>query len=889
MTASQLTTRARDGGGRTCYDRERFLDQFSMSSRLLLSLSLAAATVAAACSSRAPEPSPQVYGEAVTAFYVGLSAMQTTQEVLARQKFDRVVALVPTEPAGWADLGLLLLRQQEIDQGAQHLARAAALAPESPAIQRLQALAESRRGNLNEAIGHWRRALELDPQDQEAGYALALETERQGGPANDTEAQRLLEQLLSRRENLAARLEYVRVAAKRGDQAAFSRAMAPLTTLSAAWSPEAREQLTALTAAAADNPKAGATRVAFLKNVLLRDAGYRQALAEVSTPRAEVGQPVMHFLRLKNPSPGPAPADTALTFTTDSPGGAPSASWIGAVSLDGTGNPVVSTAAATAIRVSGTAGEIGCRPAKPGADSGTPGLRPGAVAFADLHYGFLMDVALAGPSGLCLMRQEPAGHFTDVTAASKLPATLLRTPLYGVWPADIDTDGDLDLVVAPVEGPPIVLRNNNDGTFTPRALFDGVTRARGFVWADLDGEGVPDAAFVDAAGIVQVFINLRGGSFRLERLPQEYGRAVALAVGDQDADSVFDVLVLSDAGVVTRVSRSSRDGTWRETLVSRVDPPAGLQPGVARLLTADLDNNGATDLLVTAPSATRVLLGSAGGSYQALPAGLPFGVQAVADLDGDGRLDLLGLDQAGRAVRAIVHGTKSYRWQAFRPRAATATGDQRINSFGIGGEIELRSGLHVQKQVITSPIVHFGLGEAARAEVVRITWPNGVLQAEFDTPADQTIRANQRLKGSCPWLFAWNGREMAFVTDLLWRSPLGLRINAQATADTLMTEDWVKVRGDQLAARDGAYDLRITAELWETHFFDLVSLLVVDHPADTQVFVDERFAVPPPTLQVTATGPVQSFASVKDDRGGDPHLAAAADSRFVDFAGRGRT
>ena len=49
---------------------------------------------------------------------------------------------------------------------------------------------------------------------------------------------------------------------------------------------------------------------------------------------------------------------------------------------------------------------------------------------------------------------------------------------------------------------------------------------------------------------------------------------------------------------------------------------------------------------------------------------------------------------------------------------------------------------------------------------------------------------------------------MAFVTDLLWRSPLGLRINAQATADVLMTEDWVKVRGDQLAPRDGAYDLR---------------------------------------------------------------------------------
>ena len=39
---------------------------------------------------------------------------------------------------------------------------------------------------------------------------------------------------------------------------------------------------------------------------------------------------------------------------------------------------------------------------------------------------------------------------------------------------------------------------------------------------------------------------------------------------------------------------------------------------------------------------------------------------------------------------------------------------------------------------------------------------------------------------------------MGFVTDFIWRSPLGLRINAQATADVQMTEDWVRIRGDQL-------------------------------------------------------------------------------------------
>ena len=355
----------------------------------------------------------------------------------------------------------------------------------------------------------------------------------------------------------------------------------------------------ALLAAAAANPKASATRVAFLKNVLLREPAYRLALAEVSTPRAEVGQPVRRLLRLKNPSPDPSPADDTLSFTTETlPNAAAGSFWTGAVSLTG-GNPVVASATAGGLHLSGSGADLGCRAWSAGTAKGSPG--PDSVAAADLHYGFRMDFALAGPRGLCLLRQDGGGRFTDVTAAARLPPALLRTPLYGVWPADVDTDGDLDLVVAPVEGQPIVLRNNTDGTFTPRALFDGVARARGFVWADLDGEGVPDAAFLDDAGIVTAFINLRGGVFRAEPLPPHYGRGVAIATADQDADSFFDLLVLGADGGVTRASRNSRDGSWRETAMTRVDPPGGLEPGAARLLTADLDNNAATDLVVAGP------------------------------------------------------------------------------------------------------------------------------------------------------------------------------------------------------------------------------------------------------------------------------------------------
>jgi hypothetical protein len=118
-------------------------------------------------------------------------------------------------------------------------------------------------------------------------------------------------------------------------------------------------------------------------------------------------------------------------------------------------------------------------------------------------------------------------------------------------------------------------------------------------------------------------------------------------------------------------------------------------------------------------------------------------------------------------------------------------------------------------------------------------------------------------------VFADDGTGVRFVTDFLWRSPLGLRINAQDTAGITQTEDWVKIRGDQLAPRDGKYDVRITAELWETHFFDHVSLMVVDHPRDAEVFVDERFTRTAPVLAVQAMTPPTPVAGAWDDRGRD--------------------
>ena len=97
-----------------------------------------------------------------------------------------------------------------------------------------------------------------------------------------------------------------------------------------------------------------------------------------------------------------------------------------------------------------------------------------------------------------------------------------------------------------------------------------------------------------------------------------------------------------------------------------------------------------------------------------------------------------------------------------------AAGDQRINSFGIGGEIEIRSGLLTQKQIIDSPVLHFGLGDRKQTDVARIVWPNGSVQAEFELKPDPSILAIQRLKGSCPMLFAWDGKQIELCEG--WRS-----------------------------------------------------------------------------------------------------------------------
>ncbi|MGH9588810.1 MAG: ASPIC/UnbV domain-containing protein, partial [Terracidiphilus sp.] len=312
----------------------------------------------------------------------------------------------------------------------------------------------------------------------------------------------------------------------------------------------------------------------------------------------------------------------------------------------------------------------------------------------------------------------------------------------------------------------------------------------------------------------------------------------------------------------------------------------------------DIDNNGAVDLVLcqVSPSQSRTAgalawLADTSGEFHLL--GSPVGASQVfglADVRDDGRLALLGLTADGQAREDLNHGARNYHWQTIRPRARQATGDQRVNSFGIGGQIEIRSALLTQMLPITRPQLHFGLGTHTQTDVARITWPNGTVTAEFSLNGDQEVLTEQRLKGSCPFLFAWNGKEMKFIMDTVpWGSAIGLRINNIGTAAIAATTEWYKIPGNDLAPRDGYYDLRITGELWETYYYDYLGLMAIDHPSGTAVFTDERYVVPPIKPAITATATPHPIARAIDDNGQDvTAVLRSLDGKYLDNFGVGQ-
>jgi len=818
------------------------------------------------CSTAEEKPVEETseYEQAVSDFYVSLGASQTDEARFAFNKMNEVAQAFPEEAAAWANLGVYAMRQGNFDLAADRIAQAVELKPENADLLYLAGLIESRRGNTEQAITYLRNGVEAAPDHLRIRYALLEELEREDDTANAEEVNRLLDQILERApDNRLALIEGLRLAVKEGDLDEAGQYFTELYNQMTDPDDQQEEQFNTVQTLINDGDQSGlALEVSFLRSSIEPTPQFQADASELRLPPTDIGFLITEFLELPKPRVAAAEPDLDMAFEeTPLELPVPGAVWVKGVTL-------VEDLPPFPIAVYEGNIWIDDSTSLPFPGSTDETLPVQSVIEIDYNYDFLNDLAAAGDNGFRLYRLNDDQTFTDVTQDIGLNSDITDGSYNGAWTFDIEMDGDLDILLSRINDTPILLRNNGDDTFDDQSFFSDFKELKQILWADMNGDGAPEAVLLGSDGELKSYSNLRGGSFDS---PENIASGVLqAAVADLNADGNFEILAFLQNGEYTMFEYDVSSSDWSSTVLFSSELDIS-DDGVFSLYTTDIDNNGSIDILLSGEEGTELLLGNENHDFEKHPLSRSGDkIVNVFDVEGDESLDLLGLTDENDAFYLKNIGTKNYFARSIRARASGGEGDQRINSFGIGGEMEIRSGLLYQKQLITSPIVHFGLGEYEEAEMLRIIWPNGSVQAEFaELGMGATIFNEQILKGSCPWLFTNDGEEIKFITDALWRSPLGLRINAQQTAGVIQTYDRVKIPGDQLKPVNGVYDVRITAELWETHFFDYAGLYAVDHPEGTEVFIDERFVFPAPDLSTRIVTTPTPVSAVTDQNGSD--------------------
>ncbi len=370
-----------------------------------------------------------------------------------------------------------------------------------------------------------------------------------------------------------------------------------------------------------------------------------------------------------------------------------------------------------------------------------------------------------------LLVNEGEGRFRDATAEAGLATKRFRRTSSASF-ADLDNDGDLDLVVVSHFAGVDIYFNDGRGRFadvTSGKLQDPRAFGKGHVLGDFDENGALD---IFVAGVESHTVQ------RLESLGLE------IAVPQEVRE--MRTRVASGNGLFFE-----HDGAWQRTPVSGHVAASGWSSGVTRF---DFDNDGDLDLYVANGDRTResvkeqesqfwrhdihvaqstpdpavetyfqnvigrfedagwsrhgheknrLFLGERGVSF--LEAGFLFGVameedcRAVAsgDLDGDGRLDLVVTTQEAwpeprQTVRVLRNRLElPNNWIGFHLRDAPSKGPvigAKIRIWTPSGQQSRQILLGESFRTQHPNSAHFGLGTETSVQKLEVTWPNGVLQ-----------------------------------------------------------------------------------------------------------------------------------------------------------------
>lgn len=816
--------------------------------------------------------STQIIEEAIQYQNLGLAYLEESQPSKAVEAFTALVELLPDEAIGYGNLAVAHLRLQQADTAEEWIKRGIAVAPMDSQLHFILSEVYQLQGQTELAVEAMQDAVQLDPDELEFRYKLVR---HYLGQRNDPEAQQEavlhLQELHTRSPvNVVVLLKLTQGVLAQEQLEAAERLSQALMRVLGDTDAEKLAYLTQGIAAIQQGDVALATRnIRIFENLHRASPRYQQGIGELVTDI--LGHPIERFdqnfkariTAKQNPPIGVEFVDVTEQLglvhvespPTDTMG-------ISLIDYDNDGNlDVYITPAGILFRNTGgqfasvlqfTAGEHG---------------DPHATAVADLDKDGTQDFLLPTSKGIGVFRMEASG---DWRASSVVEYAQTGTETGLLHPVDYDHDGDLDLFSG--RSANTMYRNNGDETFTDVTEQTFVTTDAGDVSA---GQGYPTEALsadFDDDGDIDIFVthsetgctlydNLRQG--RLHAVSSETGipqnvRYTAAAAGDYDNDGDFDLFLTTTDRIYHY--RNMGDGSFVDVL----GPEAGVQ-GIPPVLlkNIDYDNDGFLDLWVGGEKGMFLFRNAGAGKFEepypiidsTTLTGEPRLENAIAgavgDYDNDGDLDLFFINADGQLRALQNNGGNQNNWIQVRLEGITA-GNNKVNRDAIGSKLEVKVGGLYQLRYVSEQVSHFGLGAHDAADVVRVVWTNGVPQNVVEPQARQRILEKQVLKGSCPFLYVYNGEQYEFVTDLLWRAPLGL-ITSMGFVAPDETRDFVKISGQQMQPKSGKYSIQITEELWETAYFDEVKLIAVDHPSDTDIFVDEQY-IPPPFAEFKVYG-----------------------------------
>ena len=829
----------------------------------------------------------------------------------AEVAFKKAIQLDPDNVSNYVDLSWLYFNRNQLENAEQQIRTGLKVAPKNVDLMQLLAEANIQKGDTLAAAEALRQVLSQDHKNIPAYYTLSLLAAKRGDSA--TQKQYLLTLLDLSGSNIVVRLRLAELLARasKADSARFY--LQSIRKIVPEFSPTVdtlyEKAVALLQAGRSSEALYYIERLDRLMGVSRSYAGSIAELALLRTPEVDLEfndsrysqTNDSHLLSLEDLKFTDATEDLGLSV----PGIANATGSVLAVADDdGTATTYVYTSFSVPggpskhylfKRYVGRFTEVSD---DAGIDFSGEEL---AAAFADYDNDGYVDLFVSTTQGMVLYKNRGDGKFTRIK--KDIGFSHLRDG-HMILVADFDQDGDLDLYVACEAGNKF-FRNNGDGTFTEqaRAMNLASSEAKDMDFGDWDSDGDLDIALVTADGSVQLWNNNRHSSFSemTDTLGIDSGyQGSALAFGDYNNDGMPDLFIAGTPQGPSLLLKNTGNHGYVVDRSAEIFSDALKDLTVSDATFVDFDNDGHADLVVAgegadgSPGGFRLFHNDGGKGFSDVSYLLPKTVtqgehMELADLNIDGDDDIF---MSGRTGLYLVRNDGGSRNHYLQVRLkGLSYGNGKNNRLGIGAQVELKAGDLYQLKTVRRALTNFGVGARDSLDAVRIIWPNGFPQYVGDPSRRQKIMEQEELKGSCPFLFVWNGEKYVFLKDMMWRSALGMPLAIHGTDTTYAFSDpskeYLLIPGKTLKPKNNTYSIKITEELWEAVYFDQANLIALDHPDSIDVFVDERFVAPPfPGKKLYDVAHKHYPVSATDDQGDDvlPQLKKYDFHYVSDFA-----